>query len=161
MTLRNVFSWLHLATGMVAGAIAVVMVLACERQIISRIDRDYRYTPPAPAASRLSIGKVAALQAGFSRWRTIFVGLYTDVVLSAGSPNIRVSFQTVTVLRGWLALAGVSGLYLWSADPWGRNGWQTDNLAHFKPDRPTGEGASHRSWRKRQIEKEIPVEVMA
>jgi hypothetical protein len=93
MTLRKVCFWLHLAAGTVA-------------QIISWTDREYRYAPPSPGANRLAIEKPAALEAGFSRGRTIFVNPYTGVVLGEGSPKIRILFQTVTPLHRWLALAG-------------------------------------------------------
>jgi hypothetical protein len=65
--------WLHLATGLIAGSIVLVMsvtgvLLMYEQQILRWADRDLRLAPPAPGAARLSVerllGEAAAARPG-------------------------------------------------------------------------------------------------
>jgi uncharacterized iron-regulated membrane protein len=130
---RQIIFWLHLASGVVAGSIVLVMsvtgvLLMYERQIVDRADRDLRAT--ATGATRLPVetllGKAAAIpgakpssltiqadpaapaQIGLGRDRTLFVDPYTGRVLGEGSPKVRAVFHRITDWHRWLG-AGEEG----------------------------------------------------
>jgi uncharacterized iron-regulated membrane protein len=132
--LRRVIFWCHLCSGVVAGAIVLIMsvtgvLLTYEKQILSRADtRAYRSGPDSTRASRLAPSAMLnAVQAsdpsarvmGLTLWadpqspaavlvgpRTIYVSPYTAQVLGEPSPQPRAFFRTVTDWHRWLGVAG-------------------------------------------------------
>jgi uncharacterized iron-regulated membrane protein len=133
---RTAIFWLHLATGIVAGSIVLIMsvtgvLLMYERQIVEWADRGLRPVPPAPGAARLPVetllGKAAAFhpgatvssltiqadpaapaQVGLGRERTLFVDPYSGEILGEGSPTVRAAFHRITDWHRWLG-AGEEG----------------------------------------------------
>src|SRR5215213_4966367 len=72
---RTIIFWCHLATGLVAGSIVMLMsitgvLLMYEQQIVDWADRDVRTVPPSSGAVRLSVerllGEVLAARPGAS-----------------------------------------------------------------------------------------------
>jgi uncharacterized iron-regulated membrane protein len=134
MTLRKVFFWLHLATGIVAGLVVLNMaatgvLLAFEKQITGWADGSHRVAPPSPEAPRLSlrmqVEKVrearpdaavttvtvraesgAPTVLGLGRDGTLFVDPYTGRVLGEGSRGARSFFRIVTDWHRWLGTEG-------------------------------------------------------
>jgi len=128
--LRKTFFWLHLAGGLTAGLLILLMavtgfLLMYERQILEWQD-GYKVRPSAHAAD-ISLEKtVAAVSAahpgpaltsitrevganepfvfGFGKERTLYVHPHTGEVLGEGAPRLRGFFEFVTGLHRWLAL---------------------------------------------------------
>lgn len=129
-SIRTPIFWLHLAAGIAAGAVVLVMavtggMLAYERQIIAWADRDDRAAAPLPGAPSLPVELLlqavvreepmampitvtlsarpdapALVAAGR---RTIAVNAYTAHVLGDASPRTRRFFRSVEDLHRWLA----------------------------------------------------------
>jgi len=131
--LRKAIFWLHLVTGIAAGAVILVMaatgtLLTYERQMTEWADRGYRAAPPAPNAARLPAqalirGALAAgpgaptsltiqsdpaapAAVGFGRERTLYVNPYTGQALGEGSARVRAFFHGVTDWHRWLGAGG-------------------------------------------------------
>lgn len=133
--LRTVIFWGHLATGVAAGLVVLVMsvtgvLLAYERQIVRWADaRGHNVAPPASGATRLPVetlvAKVresrpsatpasvtlrsdpaSAAEVSFGREGTLFVNPYTGEVLGEGSKRVRGFFQATTDLHRWLGAQG-------------------------------------------------------
>ena len=130
LLLRRILFWLHLATGLVAGLVILIMsvtgvLLMYERQITEWADRGYRAAPPSPGAARLPaealLGAVLAARPGsppttltvqsdpaasaavsLGRGRTVYVSPYTGRILGEGSPQVRAFFRSVTDWHRWL-----------------------------------------------------------
>ncbi len=130
LPLRTAIFWLHLATGVVAGSIVLIMsvtgvLLMYERQIVEWADRDLRPSPSAPGAGRLPVETLlanaaasqpgakpssitvqadpgAAAQVSLGREKTLFVDPYTGDVLGQGSPKVRAFMHVVTDWHRWL-----------------------------------------------------------
>jgi uncharacterized iron-regulated membrane protein len=131
--LRTSIFWIHLATGLFAGTVVLIMsvtgtLLMYERQVIAWADADLLEAPPA-GASRLPIEAVLAsvrrehpramaatvtLRAdpaapaaiGLGRDGTLYVNRYTGRVLGEGSQTVRRFFRFVTDVHRWLTLDG-------------------------------------------------------
>ncbi len=129
---RNAIFWLHLAAGVVAGAIILVMsvtgvLLAFERQITERADRaalEKAVALPSPGTPRLPvetlIGKAsgrpssitiqanptAPVAVSLGREKTVYVDPYTGQVLGEGAPKVRAFFRAVTDWHRWLGAGG-------------------------------------------------------
>lgn len=126
---RTAFFWLHLAAGVVAGAIILVMsftgvLLAFERQILEWADRSALEHPvtPSPGAARLPVETLMAKAAGkpssitvpsdpaapvavsLGREKTVYVDPYTGRVLGEGAPKARAFFHAVTDWHRWLGM---------------------------------------------------------
>ncbi|HWM89632.1 MAG TPA: PepSY-associated TM helix domain-containing protein [Thermoanaerobaculia bacterium] len=127
---RKIIFWLHLAAGVVAGLVILVMsvtgvLLMYERQILEWADRGYRSGPPAPGAERLPVESLVAralearpgvhpasialqsdLEApaavSLGRGRNLYMNPYTGEVLGEGSPKARAFFRAVTDWHRWL-----------------------------------------------------------
>ena len=75
MTLRKVLFWCHLAAGVTAGVVILIMsvtggLLTYERQIIAWADtREYTVAPPSAGAPRLPIEAIIAKVSKRSRGR--------------------------------------------------------------------------------------------
>lgn len=130
MRLRKIVFWMHLAAGILAGSIILVMsvtgvLLAFERQMTEYAERDLRVVPPEPGAPRLSIDVlIAVIRAtepeamlsgltlrsdpaapaaiSLGRDRTVFVNPYTGALLGEGSKRTRGFFRSVTNIHRWL-----------------------------------------------------------
>lgn len=132
---RKILFWCHLAAGVTAGAIILIMsvtgvLLTYERQMIRRADaRAYTVTSPAPDAARLPIETLIArareakpdaaptgvtlraderapVEINFGREGALFVDPYTAEVYGEGAKSTRAFFRAVTDLHRWLALSG-------------------------------------------------------
>jgi uncharacterized iron-regulated membrane protein len=133
-SLRTSIFWLHLAAGVIAGLVILVMsatgvLLAYERQVVAWADRDDRAAAPVADAKRLSVEQL--LQAVVSDTpdvrptaitlssmpgapalvmdgqRALAVNVYTGRVLGDASPRTRQFFRSVEDLHRWLAV-GIS-----------------------------------------------------
>ncbi|HLM56536.1 MAG TPA: PepSY-associated TM helix domain-containing protein [Pyrinomonadaceae bacterium] len=132
--LRKVIFWCHLATGVVAGAIILLMsvtgvLLAYQRQIQNWGDaRSYQVSAHSGAATRLppealltklrEVEKAtptsltvrsdpsAAAAFNFGGGRTVFVNPYTGEVLGPGALGVRSFFRVVTDWHRWLGAQG-------------------------------------------------------
>lgn len=130
MRLRKIVFWLHLAVGLSAGSVVLVMsitgiLLAFERPLTEWADRDLRVTPTEVGAPRLSFDTLLAgvraadqnaMPSGltlrsdpaepaafsFGRERTVFVNPCTGVVLGEGSKTARAFFSSITNIHRWL-----------------------------------------------------------
>ncbi|HKV10806.1 MAG TPA: PepSY-associated TM helix domain-containing protein [Thermoanaerobaculia bacterium] len=131
LPLRKAVFWIHLAVGVTAGIVILIMsvtgvLLMYERQITEWADRGYRSAPPSPGATRLPvevlIEKVReaqpsgpapssiALQAdseapaavSLGRGRSVYINPYTGEILGEGSKKIRAFFRAVTDWHRWL-----------------------------------------------------------
>jgi uncharacterized iron-regulated membrane protein len=133
---RKVIFWAHLATGVAAGLVVLVMsvtgvLLTYEKQMLAWANaRAYEVSPPTPGAERLGPeallagvlrseeGKPTAVtwragadrpvEVAFGRERTVFVDPYTGAVLGQGAAGVRSFFRTVTDWHRWLAAQGES-----------------------------------------------------
>lgn len=132
--LRSVIFWTHLATGLLAGLVVLVMsvtgvLLAYQRQITAWADtRGLDGGPPTMGAPQLAPEALLAslppgqpraptsikwrsdadapVEVTFGLERTLFVNAYTGQVLGTGSEGVRGFFKTVVGLHRWLALEG-------------------------------------------------------
>jgi uncharacterized iron-regulated membrane protein len=130
MKLRKIVFWMHLAAGLIAGSVVLVMsvtgvLLAFERQLTELAERDLRVNPPVAGAPRLSIDRlIAGIRAAepeampsgltlrsdpaapaainLGRERTVFLNPYTGAVLGEGSKQARGFFRSVTNVHRWL-----------------------------------------------------------
>jgi uncharacterized iron-regulated membrane protein len=121
--LRSIVFWLHLAAGVAAGVIILVMsatgaLLALKPQILNAVEKDARFVTPPVAGSRLGLGALlasvqrarpdarpatvtlqadpaAAAAVALGRDGTIYVDPYSGRVLGDGSPRTQRFFRTV------------------------------------------------------------------
>jgi uncharacterized iron-regulated membrane protein len=128
--LRSVIFWLHLAAGVVAGSVILIMsvtgvLLTYERQILEWADRGYRSAPPAgasrlpvedllaraaaarpdakPTGITLQADPAAPAQVALGRGRSVYLNPYSGQVLGEGAPKARKFFRAVTDWHRWLA----------------------------------------------------------
>ena len=133
-TLRRIVFWLHLATGVSAGVVVLIMsvtgvLLTYEKQMLRWADtRTYRQPPPEAGAQRLPIDRLVravsdanggAAATTVTVWadrsapvavaigtRPVYVNPYTGAVLGGGSENLRAFFRRMTDWHRYLG-AGV------------------------------------------------------
>ncbi len=124
---RSLLFWAHLATGVAAGLLVLVMsttgvLLAYERQIVAWVE-DYVVEPASgaarlgvdallerarvasgetPSAVTLSADRNAPAVVAIGRERNVFLDPYSGAVLGEGSPGLRRFFRTVTDWHRWL-----------------------------------------------------------
>lgn len=133
MKLRTLLFWAHLAAGVTAGIVILLMsatgvLLTYERQLIEWSDRDFRSTPPSPDAQRLSIDALlarateqrtdrapttitlradprapAALALGQA---TVYQDVYSGRILGDGSTRVRAFMSRTRAWHRWLAMDG-------------------------------------------------------
>ena len=130
-TFRSLLFWLHLAAGVVAGLVILIMsitgaLLAFKPQIQRFVDRDVRFVqPPQPGAERRGVqslvasaraakpdGQLASIAldadpaasaaVSLGREGTIYVDPYTGSVLGEGSRSLQASFRTLEDWHRWL-----------------------------------------------------------
>lgn len=135
--LRKTIFWIHLAVGVIAGLIILLMsatgvLLTYEKQITYWADtRNYQSSSPVAGASRLPVETLLAkardaqpqspvvsiLQRadaaaptaiGFTGNRTVFYNSYTGDALGEGSKGVRSFFRFVTDWHRWLGMEGAS-----------------------------------------------------
>ncbi|HYI10784.1 MAG TPA: PepSY-associated TM helix domain-containing protein [Thermoanaerobaculia bacterium] len=133
MNLRKIFFWLHLAAGVTAGAVILLMsvtgvLLAFERQVVAYAERDLRASAEQAALAPLPLSQLvaaASAEAGatasnvvvradrlapvavaFGRERTLFVNPYSGAVLGEGARGVRWFFEGNKSLHRWLAMKG-------------------------------------------------------
>lgn len=132
--LRKVIFWCHLAAGVFAGVVVLIMsvtgvLLAYERQVTAWADTRYYYVEaPAQGASRLPFETLldkaraskpgtpsaftvraeplAPAEIGYGREGVVFVNPYTGEVLGEGSREVRSFFRVVTNWHRWLGASG-------------------------------------------------------
>jgi uncharacterized iron-regulated membrane protein len=132
---RTFLFWLHLAAGVAAGLVILVMsatgaILAFKPQILNQVDRKVRVVEPTgtprlppsqvlaaaqairpgspPATLVLDRDPSASAVVGFGRDGTLYVNPYTGAVLGAGSAGAQQLFRTTEDLHRWLSLGGES-----------------------------------------------------
>jgi uncharacterized iron-regulated membrane protein len=131
---RTVLFWLHLATGVVAGVVILVMcvtgvVLTYEKQMLEWADRrsgsvplpaDARPLPPetllaavvaaeagaAPTGITMRVDRRAPATVSFDGGRARLVDPHTGAVLGEPSPRLRAFFRRMTSWHRWLAMEG-------------------------------------------------------
>lgn len=135
--LRKTIFWIHLAVGVIAGLIILLMsatgvLLTYEKQITYWADtRNYQSSSPVAGAARLPVETLLAkardaqpqspvvsiLQRadaaaptaiGFTGNRTVFYNSYTGDALGEGSKGVRSFFRFVTDWHRWLGMEGAS-----------------------------------------------------
>jgi uncharacterized iron-regulated membrane protein len=133
MRIRSVIFWIHLACGVCAGLVILMMsvtgvLLTYERQLTVLFDRDY-YTGESQGAARLQFADFIAAARGYapeitpagitissdpaapvsvqlSRSRSLFINPYTGEILGEGAQGIRNFFHTVTGWHRWFNVEG-------------------------------------------------------
>jgi uncharacterized iron-regulated membrane protein len=131
--LRKTLFWIHLCAGVTAGIVILTMsvtgvLLAFQRQIIMRAERNLRVSATDAARAPLPLSRliaVASASAGakpsnvlvrsdrqapvtvsFGRGQTLFVNPYTAAVLGPGATGVRHFFELNENLHRWLAMSG-------------------------------------------------------
>ena len=131
---RAVLFWCHLATGIVAGLVVLVMsvtgvLLTYEKQMTRWANaRAYTVAPPSPGARPLAPDELVArvrrvepgeptaitwraggarpVEVAFGREKTVFVDPWTGEVLGLGAAKLKKFFAGVTNWHRWLAAEG-------------------------------------------------------
>ena len=130
MTLRRILFWLHLAAGVVAGIVILVMaatgvVMAFQRQVLQRAERGDRIT--VICGQRLPIDELTAsvrsarhedwsamvvhsdaaapVEFSFGRDRVLLVNPYSGAVMGEGASRLRRLFSRVEDVHRWLAFS--------------------------------------------------------
>jgi uncharacterized iron-regulated membrane protein len=134
MTFRKVLFWIHLAAGIVAGTVILVMcvtgtLLTFQQSVLRIIERDQRFVSPEPGAARLDVDVLlaqvrlavpdavpttvtldsdprAAASVAIGTQGLLFVDPYTGRVLGTGSARARGFYRSVTNWHRWLAVDG-------------------------------------------------------
>lgn len=129
--IRKTIFWLHLATGVLAGVVILIMsvtgvLLMYQRQVtswadgakITRVEGQERLaiasilekvaglSSNAPTAITVNSNPNLAMSIAFGRERTLFVNPYTGEVVSEGGKAVRGFFQTMINWHRWLAMSG-------------------------------------------------------
>ena len=132
-TFRTVLFWLHLAAGVAAGVVILVMsatgaVLAFKPQILDRVDRAVRFVEPSdtprllpsqilaaaqagrpgvqPATIVFDRSPAAAVALGLGREGTLYVNPYTGAVLGEGSAGAQRFFRSMEDWHRWIGFSG-------------------------------------------------------
>jgi uncharacterized iron-regulated membrane protein len=131
---RRLLFWLHLISGVTAGAVILIMsatgvILALKPQIQNWVDRDVRYVTPQPerlgvqallsatkavrpesAPQSLTLSRDPALAAtvGLGTAGNLYVNPYTRAVLGSSSVRTSEFFQSMTNWHRYLAMSGES-----------------------------------------------------
>ena len=133
--LRSVIFWIHLAAGLLAGTVILIMsvtgtLLTFQQEILLLIERSERVvTPPGPAAARLDADQLIqavrdarpgaqpttltlesdpelAATVALGTAGNVFVNPYTGEVLGSGSARARAFYRSVTNWHRYLATSG-------------------------------------------------------
>jgi uncharacterized iron-regulated membrane protein len=133
MKIRQVFFWLHLAAGAIAGIVVFIMsvtgvMLMYEKQMMTWVDTKDKSVAPPPGASRLPVEALLAkvrdekqalpatiaIQSdprepaalAFGREGMQYVNAYTGDTLGGGATGLRQFFRTMTDWHRWLGVTG-------------------------------------------------------
>ena len=133
MTLRTLIFWPHLIAGVVAGAVVLTMsvtgvLLTYERQLNAWSDSEFRSSPPALGAGRLSVEDIVTtvrrdhpdVEVGAVTFnsradapvsiaagrQTIYADAYTGRVLGEGNQGMRAFMSEVRAWHRWLSIEG-------------------------------------------------------
>ena len=135
MKLRTVLFWTHLAAGLVAGIVILIMsvtgtLLTFQQSVLRIVERSQRYVePPAPGARRLDVDTLLArvrtavpdaepttvtldadprvtASVALGQRGTVFVNPYTGDVLGSGSARARAFYRSVTSWHRYLSVEG-------------------------------------------------------
>jgi uncharacterized iron-regulated membrane protein len=133
MTVKKLFFWLHLTTGVIVGLVVLIMsvtgvLLMYEKQIIAWAEQQGYRSAPQVAARRLPVEKLisqarearnampatmtlradpaAPVAFSFGREAAVFVNPYSAQVLGESSRRLRGFFRTVTDWHRWLGAQG-------------------------------------------------------
>jgi uncharacterized iron-regulated membrane protein len=133
--LRTIVFWLHLASGVVAGAVILVMsvtgtLLTFQQQVLLRIERAQRLVvEPGPSVVRLDAdtlidraraavpgaqptgltlesSRTAAATVALGAAGNVYVNPYTGEVLGSGSIRARAFYRSVTAWHRYLSMTG-------------------------------------------------------
>jgi len=129
LKLRNIFFWLHLTAGSVAGVVILIMsltgvLLAFEKQLLQRVEQDVRSVPVPSGSTRLPIEELltrvkesgaglpatvswhpdgdSSVELGYGREKTWFVNPYSGEVVGYGARGFRKFFGSVEDWHRWL-----------------------------------------------------------
>jgi uncharacterized iron-regulated membrane protein len=133
-TLRSILFWTHLAAGVVAGTVILIMsvtgtLLTFQQSVLGFVERSQRIvTPPAgaapldidvllervraavsgavPATVTLESDPDRAVMVALGAQGVVFVDPYSGAVLGTGSPRARAFYRSVTNWHRWLAVEG-------------------------------------------------------
>ena len=132
LPLRKAVFWLHLATGILAGIVILVLsvtgvLLAYEQQILTWAERGLR-TPPAgatrlsaealvrsalaaeptltPTNLTLEADPAAPARVGVDRRRSLYLDPYSGRVLGEGATGVRTALRTLLEWHRWLGAQG-------------------------------------------------------
>jgi uncharacterized iron-regulated membrane protein len=134
MKLRTILFWLHLPTGLIAGAVIFIMsvtgtLLTFQQQVLKTIERSQRTVEPPADATRLDVDVLLARARGvapkaqpttltlesdpkaaatiaFGTQGLAFVNPYNGDVLGTGSARARAFYRSLTNLHRYLAFDG-------------------------------------------------------
>jgi len=133
MTLRTLIFWPHLIAGVVAGVIVLTMsvtgvLLTYERQMVAWSDSEFKSTPPATSAARLSVEDLVTtvrrdhpdVEVGAVTFnsrpdapvsitagrQTIYADAYSGQVLGEGNQGMRTFMSDVRAWHRWLSVEG-------------------------------------------------------
>lgn len=133
LPIRKTIFWLHLAAGVLAGVVILLMsvtgvALTYERQMLAWAERGYLSQlrdgeeplsietlldrvqdgepEAAPSAVTLRSDLRAPASVSFGRGRSVFVDRYSGRVLGAGSPSARAFFRKVREWHRWMGMRG-------------------------------------------------------
>ena len=133
MTLRTLIFWPHLIAGVVAGAVVLTMsvtgvLLTYERQLNAWSDSEFKSSPPAEGAARLSVEDIVTtvrrdhpdVEVGAVTFnsradapvsiaagrQTIYADAYTGRVLGEGNQGMRAFMSEVRAWHRWLSVEG-------------------------------------------------------
>ena len=134
-SLRTILFWAHLAAGVAAGSIILLMsvtgvLLTYEKQLVAWADRralgapvvagearlpvpaliesarNVARTGAAPTAVVLSGDATAPVQVSFGRAEVVFVDPYTGTALGSGATTTRAALGAITAWHRWLGATG-------------------------------------------------------
>src|SRR5215813_13694786 len=115
-TLRTFLFWVHLACGITAGLVILVMsatgaLLAFKPQIVRTIDHDVRVVDSAPGMRPMTVTVDADPRASMAisldqGGGTVYVDPYSGRVLGSGSVRSQAFFRSVENWHRWLAFTG-------------------------------------------------------
>jgi uncharacterized iron-regulated membrane protein len=134
MRIRNVLFWIHLAAGVIAGTVILIMsvtgtLLTFQQSVLRVIEREQRFVDPPAGGVRLDVDTLLArvrsampeaqpttvtldsdprvtASVALGTQGTVFVNPYTGDVLGSGSPRARAFYRSVTSWHRYLSVEG-------------------------------------------------------
>jgi uncharacterized iron-regulated membrane protein len=134
MKLRTILFWIHLAAGLVAGIVILMMsvtgtLLTFQQSVLKIVERSQRVVEAPPGARRLELDALlarvraaspgaqpasvtldsdpkAAVSVALGAQGMVFMNPYTGDVLGTGSARTRAFYRSVTNWHRWLAVEG-------------------------------------------------------